>query len=331
MNQTRRRRLLLAAGGLLVAPLIANGQQARQRVFRVFGLNNSTPEATSAYMEALEDGFRELGYVPGSNLIIKHLSSGGRPERLPGLAAEIVQSGADVIVAASNAETAAAMKATTSIPIVMALGYGPVEAGLVSSLARPGGNVTGITTDASLAIIAKWLEFLTEIKPNLRRVGLLWDPTVPGFTQFMSVLTDAASRLGLTLRSIEVRRGDEMDGALAQIAREGVDALCVVSNVLTFTYRNQIAAFTAKQRLPAITYMREFVEAGILMSYGADLLQLYRHSSVFVDRILKGAKPADLPVEQPTKFELVLNLKTARALSLTIPQSVLLRANKVID
>jgi putative tryptophan/tyrosine transport system substrate-binding protein len=330
MTRPTRRRYLAAAAALLI-PFVAKAQQVKSRVYRVMGLSNSTREATPAYAKALEDGFRELGYTVGKDLVIEHVFSGGRPERLPALASEIVRRKPDVIIAASNAETAALKAATTSIPIVIALGAGTVEAGLVASLAKPGGNITGQSTGASVEALAKQIELLREARPGLKRAAVLWDPAVPGFDAYVARMEEGSRKLGIALRWVEVRRVDEIETALAKIARERVEGLCVVSNVLTFTLRERIAAFAAEQRLPAISYMSEFAEAGLLMSYGADLVHLYKRSAIYVDRILKGGKPADMPVQQPTKYETVVNLKTAKALKLSVPQSLLLRADRLIE
>jgi putative ABC transport system substrate-binding protein len=325
----RRRRLVTALAFLPALPAAA--QPTKPRVYRVIGLTNSAPEAAPAYVKALEDGFRELGYTVGGNLTIEHVYTRGRPDLLPARAAEIVQRKPDVIIAVSNAETAALKAATTSIPVIIALGAGIVEAGLVASLAKPGGNITGFNTGASHEILAKWLQLLRELRPGLKRAAVLWDPTVPGFGPYVDTMKQASRKLGIELRWVEVRRADEIDEALATIARERVEALCVVSNVLTFTVRGRIAAFVTEQRLPAISYMREFTEAGLLMSFGADLVQLYKRSAIYADKILKGARPADLPVEQPTTYETILNLRSAKALGLSIPQSVLLRADHIIQ
>jgi putative tryptophan/tyrosine transport system substrate-binding protein len=325
------RRRYLAAAAVLLIPLVAKAQPAKGRVYRVMGLNNSTPEATPVYAKALEDGFRELGYTVGKDLLIDHLFTGGRPERLPALAAEIVRRKPDVIIAVSNAETAALKAATTSIPIVIALGAGAAEAGLVASLAKPGGNITGHNTGASTEALAKQLELLREARPGLKRAAVLWDPTVPGFAPYIAGMEEGSRKLGIALRWVEVKHVDEIEAALATIASERVEALCVISNALTFTLRDRIAAFATSQRLPAISYMREFTEAGLLMSYGADLVHLYKRSAIYANKILKGAKPADLPVEQPTKYETVVNLRTAKALNLSIPQSLLLRADRLIE
>jgi putative ABC transport system substrate-binding protein len=325
------RRRFLSATLALTASTVAGAQVFRARTYRVVGLSNSSPEAAKEYIEALEEGFRDLGYSVGRNLIIEHRYTAGHPERLDNLAAEIVQSRPDVIIAVSNAETAAAMRATRTIPIVIALGAAPDEAGIVASLARPGGNVTGHSTGAGPGILAKWLELLVEVLPGLKRAGMLWDSTVPGFKAFVGVLKDASSRFGVELRSVEVRTAAEFDGAFARVLAERVEALCVVANVLTFTFRGRIAAFAAEQRLPAISYMREFVEAGLLMSYGVDLVQLYRRAAVYADKLLKGARPGDLPVEQASRYELVVNLAAARKIGLKIPQTLLIRADRVIE
>jgi putative ABC transport system substrate-binding protein len=315
----------------MAAPSAAAGQHPRKRIYRVVGLSNSSPEVASAYIKALEDGFRELGYTIGGNLVIEHRYTAGHPEKLDGMAAEIARSKPDVIIAVSNAETAAARRATATIPIIIALGAAPDDAGLVASLRRPGGNVTGNSTGAGPEILGKWVELFVEIKPNLKRMGMLWDPTVPGFRSFVGVLRDATQKFGIELRSVEVKRADEFDAAFERLVAERVDALCVIANVLTFTFRQRIAAFVAEQRLPAISYMGEFVEAGLLLSYGVDLVHLYKRSAVYADKIFKGARPTDLPVEQPMRYELIVNLAAARKLGLTIPQSVLLRADRVIE
>lgn len=326
---TKRRRLLTALA--LLPSLPAAAQPAKPRVYRVMGLTNSAPEAAPAYIQALEDGFRELGYAVGGNLIIEHFYTRGRPELLPALAAEIVRQKPDVIIAVSNAETAALKAETKSIPVVIALGAGIAEAGLVASLARPGGNITGFNTGASHEALAKHLQLLSEARPGLKRAAVLWDPTVPGFDPYVASMKEASRKLGISLRWVEVRRTEEIETALATIASARAEALCVISNVLTFTLRDQIVAFAAEQRLPAISYMREFTEAGLLMSYGADLVHLYKRSAIYADRILKGAKPADLPIEQPTKYETVINLRTAKTLGIAIPQSLLLRADRVVQ
>lgn len=325
----RRRRVVAALALLPCFPVAA--QPTKTRVYRVMSLSNSGPEAVPAYIKALDDGFRQLGYAVGGNLLIEHLFTRGRPELLPELAAEIVQRKPDVVIAVSNAETAALKAATTTIPIVIALGAGIAEAGLVASLAKPGGNITGNNTGASHEVLAKWLQLLNEARPGLKRAAVLWDPTVPGFEPYLNTMKEASRKVGIELRWVQVRRVDEIETALASIAKERAQALCVISNVLTFTLRHRIAAFVAEKRLPAISYMHEFTEAGLLMSYGADLVQLYKRSAIYVDKILKGARPGDLPIEQPTKYETVLNLKTAKALGLAIPQSLLLRTDRTIE
>ena len=325
----RHRRLLVTA--LVLLPSFPAAAQPKARVFRVVGLSNSTAESTAAYVRALNEAFRELGYAAGTNLAVEHVLSEGRPERLPALAAEIVRRKPDVIIAASNAETAALKAATATIPIIIALGAGPVESGLVESLARPGGNITGTSTGASSEIVAKWLELLRDVKPELKRVGVLWDPGVPGFQRFVITLEEASRKLGMTLRWYPVKHRDELDAVLTKLSGEKLEALCVIANALTFALHQRIVAFVTEQRLPAISYMSEFVAAGFLMSYGADLLQLYKRSALYADRIFKGARPSELPIEQPTRYETVVNLKTAKALGLTIPRSLLLRADKVIE
>ena len=237
----------------------------------------------------------------------------------------------DVIITLSNAETAAVQAATRSIPIVIGLGAGPVEAGFAASLAKPGGNITGISTGASADIVAKWLELLREIKPTLSRVAVLWDPTVPGFREFVQSLDATSRKLNIHLHWAELRRAEDLEDLLMRAAKERVEALCVFANSLTFTLRDRIAVFVASHRLPAISYMKEFAEAGFLVSYGADLVQLYKRAAIYADRILKGANPSDLAIEQPTNYQTVVNLRSAKALGVTIPQSIAVRANLLIE
>jgi putative ABC transport system substrate-binding protein len=273
---------------------------------------------------------RDLGWIEGQNFVLEPRYAAGQPDRLPALAAELVLLKVDVIVTFLNQETLAAKQATTSIPIVMILGYDPERAGLVASLARPAGNVTGTT----LGLIEgeKFLELLKRAVPNLARVVVLSDPAYPGLTSAAAQerLEVAARKLGLTLASIEVQRSDDVERALARIAEEA-GALWVIPTGPIPARARQVIDFATKHRLPTIFPARYYVEAGGLMSYGYDLKHLTMRTASYVDRILKGAKPADLPVEQPTKFELIINLKTAKALGLTIPQSLLLRADQVIE
>lgn len=326
----RARRRFLAMAAAMLAPVRATAQSKKDRVYRVAALYNSPPEAGPHYLRALEDGFRELGYRVGDNLVLEYSFSQGRSDRLGSLAAEIARRKPDLIITLSNAETAAARTATASIPIVMGLGAAPVEAGFAASLAKPGANITGVSTGASSDILGKWLELLREVNPALKRVGVLWDPSLPGFAQFVSSLNHGADRLGIGLRWAEVRGGDELDAVLGRLEAERIESLCVIATAVTFNLRSRIAAFVAARRIPAISYMKEFAESGFLLSYGADLVQLYKRSTIYADKILRGAKPSELAIEQPTTYLTVVNLQTAKALGLSLPQSLTLRADQVI-
>jgi putative ABC transport system substrate-binding protein len=252
-------------------------------------------------------------------------------ERLAALAADLIRLGVDVIVTGSNANALAAMKATTTIPIVMTNGVDPVGIGLVASLARPGGNVTGLTSDTGNEIWGKRLELLKETLPNLSRVGILRNPDAMSARARMTSTEEAARALGLRLVPVEARGTDALEQAFAIMMSEQIQAFVLLADAVLFNYRSQIAEMALRNRLPAISDIREFAEAGFLLAYGIDLRDLYRRSATFVDKIFKGAKPADLPVQQPTKLELVINLKTAKALGLEIPPSLLTRADKVIE
>jgi len=252
-------------------------------------------------------------------------------ERLPALAVELVRLGVDIVVTAANPNTVAAMKATTTIPIVMTNSADPVSAGLVASLARPGGNVTGFAQDTGGELNGKRLELLMETLPNLSRVGILWNPDFAPNRSRLTSMREATQALGLTLVPVEARGLDALEQAFATMVRERAQAFVVLGDSVLFNYRGQIAEMALRNRLPAASGFKEFAEAGLLLAYGADARDLFRRSAVFVDKIFKGAKPADLPVEQPTKFELVVNLKSAKALSLTVPPSVLARADEVIE
>jgi putative ABC transport system substrate-binding protein len=256
----------------------------------------------------------------------------GEMERLPALAAELVQLNVDVIVASGgNPANLAAMKATTTIPIVMTSSVDPVDNGLVASLARPGGNVTGFSGDTGSDILGKRFELLKEAVPNLSRLGIMFNPDVALFRRRQASVTETARALGFTLVGVEVSGFDALEHAFATMRRERAQAFVIQADSVLFNYRGQIAEMALSNRLPAASVLRDLAEAGLLMTYGADYRDLYRRSAAFVDKILKGAKPTDLPVEQPVKFELVINMKTAKALGITIPPSLLARADEVIE
>ena len=322
-----RRKLLFALGaGALAAPLSSFAQQGK--VWRVGFLGTST--ASGYAPEALRAGLRELGYVDGKNLVIEWRFAEGKNERLPGLATELVNLKVDVIVAQGRPATSAAQKATTNIPIVMGTIGDPVGAGFVKSLARPGGNITGLT-NISGDISAKHLEMLLSMVPKLSRVVVLVNPENPSNTMALRNVQAAARRTGVTILSFEAQTPQEIENAFSQMPRQKAGALIVARDAFFNQQVRQIAELAAKNRLPTICGIREYVEAGGLMSYGHNQADNYRRAATYVDKIFKGAKPSDLPVEQPTKFELFINRKTAKALGLTIPQSLLISADKVIE
>jgi putative ABC transport system substrate-binding protein len=317
--------------GLLMLPLTAEAQQAL-RVYRIGWLSaGPPPSAPTAQMQAFQQGLRDLGYVEGQNLVIEYRYGEGKAERLREVAAELVQLPVDVIVTVGASGTRGAQHATRTIPIVMTGNYDPVGQGFVASLARPGGNITGLSFQGT-DLPGKRLELLKETVPQSTRIAVLANPASPGHVPLLHNLTVAAEALKLSLHVMEVHRAEALDDAFAAMTRAGADALIVFAEPQVITpQRGRIAALAATSRLPAMYDNKTYVEAGGLMSYGAHLPDIYRRAVIYVDKILHGAKPADLPVEQPTKFELVINLKTAKALGLTIPPSLLLLADEVIQ
>jgi putative ABC transport system substrate-binding protein len=314
-----------------LAPLAAQGQPP-EKVHRVGYLSPGAPSdpGRQRRFEAFRQGLRELGYVEGQNIAIESRWAEGRYERYFALAADLVRLKVDVIVAVGGRATQDAQQATRTIPIVMSVVIDPLGSGLVASLARPGGNVTGLTIMAS-DLVGKQFEVLKEVVPKVSRVALLWNPANPGSAPQLREAEAAARALGVRLQALEARTPQEIDSAFAAMTRERAGALVVLGDAIFLNQRKQLAELAAKKHLPAVYTLREHADAGGLMSYGANPLDLERRAATFVDKILKGAKPADLPVEQPTKFELVINLKTAKALGLTIPQSLLVRADQVIQ
>jgi putative ABC transport system substrate-binding protein len=282
-------------------------------------------------VEAFRQGLRDLGYVEGQNITIEmRWHAADRPDLLPGIAMELVGAKMDILVAASTPEIVALKQATRTIPIVMIAPSDPVGTGLIQSLARPGGNVTGLSW-MSRGVVGKRLELLKETVPKISVVGDLWNPLNPATQGDFREIGIAARTLGLTIHSEEVREPDQFVTAFSSIRRAHADALIVQADYLTITHRKQIADLAIQSGLPTVFFVRDYVEDGGLLSYGASLTDLYRRSAGYVDKLLKGAKAADLPVEQPTKFELVVNLKTAKALGIAIPESILLRADEVIQ
>ena len=325
----RRTFLAMGAGSLLAAPLAAEAQVAG-KMARIAVLGATRPEDLPQW-EGLRQGLRERGYVEGQNIVIDYRWAQGRFERLPALAADLAGLKPAVIVAFVTQSSVAARKATSTIPIVMVAVADPIGAGLVPSLARPGGNVTG-NSSVSVEVTGKSLELLKEVAPERRRMAVLWNPANAVFQNQMVKEAEAASRrLRLQVQTIAARDASEIDKAFQLMTRERAEALAVLSDPIFISVRTHIVALAVKGRLPSVSGNRQYADAGGVMSYGPNFYELYRRAAGYVDRILRGAQPGDLPIEQPTKFELVLNLKTAKALGLTVPQSLLQRADQVIE
>jgi putative tryptophan/tyrosine transport system substrate-binding protein len=313
---------------MLATVCVAEAQQPA-RIHRIGILIPASASFLSARVEALRQGLRALGYVEGKNILIEYRYAEGKGERPPDLAAELVQLKVDVIVTSSPSATLAAKKASGTIPIVFAAANDPVGTGLVSSLARPGGNITGLSLMVP-DLDGKRLELLKEAFPSVARVAFLWNPSGSRGNPALTVMEAAAKALVLKLLSLEVRSLDDFESAFARAKKERAQELITTTGGLINTQQRRVLDFAAKNRLPAIYHYNEFVEAGGLMSYGPDNTDLWRRAAVYVDKILKGAKPADLPVQQATKFEFIINLKAAKQIGLTIPPNMLERADKVI-
>ena len=320
------------AWALLAVPLIAEGQQPAGKVHRIGVLANALETSEGPQFEAFLDGLAKLGYVEDQNLIIEWRSSEGDMERLPGLAANLARSKVDLIVATSLQPARAAAAATKTIPIVFVVTADPVGQGLVADLARPGGNITGLATYLPREIGERVLQLLREATIKVSRLAVLVNPSNSVHRDLMSqALPSAAQRAGVALLPLDVQSLGDLQRAFDSAVRERADALYVLGDVFAFVHRARIVALAAKYRLAAIYTSRGAVEAGGLMSYGPQVRDLFRRAATYVDKILKGVRPGDLPVEQPTTFELAINLKTARALGLTIPPSLLRRADQVIQ
>jgi len=322
---------IIVLSAMLSALCVSAEAQQPKKVPRIGYVSATDPVDESSRAEAIRLALRELGYIEGQNIAFEYRYAEGKQDRYPELAAELVRLKVDIIVVAGVPPIRAVKNATRTIPIVMSgLAADPVEAGFVESLARPGGNITGLTT-LSRELGGKRLELLKEAVPKLARVAVLYEPAIPpSVREVKEVLPVAARALRLTVRSWEVRDANSFETLFAELTKERPDGLYVPGGPLMRANQKRIAGFALKSRLPSVYNNREAVDAGGLMSYTADFADSYRRIAYYVDRILKGAKPADLPVEQPTKFELVINLKTAKQIGLTIPQSVLYRADKVI-
>jgi putative tryptophan/tyrosine transport system substrate-binding protein len=311
----------------LAVAFIADAQQPKKVPH--IGHLSAGPGSDPARQEAFRQGLRELGYAEGKNIVIEWRFGEGKFERVPALAAELVRLKVNVIVTSGPAATRPAKEATSTIPIVMAQDNDPVENGFVASLARPGGNITGLST-LSPQLSGKRLELLKEILPPLSRVAVFVNSTEPGNAQNLRETDHAAGALGVKLQYLDVRSPKDIETAFREASKARADAVLMLPNAVHFSQRKHIAELAIKRRLPVIYGRPEYVEAGGLMNYGVSFADLDRRAATYVDKILKGAKPADLPVEQPTKFELVINLKTAKQIGLTIPPNVLARADKVI-
>ncbi len=324
------RRAFLAglSGAALGAPAFAKTEQVG-KIHRVGLVSTGTDPARPVRWQPFRDAMRELGYVEGRNLRIEHAFAGGRTERLPRLLSELIQARVDVIVTTGTRETAAVKQATSSIPIVMTVVADPVAQGFVVSLARPGGNITGLTNLVP-GLSKKYVELLREAVPSASHFAVVANPPNP-VPANRRELDDAVKAFGITLSIAHVDGPEDFETVLARGKKEGVGAIIAMNDPVTFMHRKRLVQLALKYRLPGIYWVRDYVDDGGLMTYSASFTELLRRAAVFVDKILRGAKPGDLPVEQPTKFELVINLKTAKALGLTIPPSLLLRADQIIE
>jgi ABC-type uncharacterized transport system substrate-binding protein len=325
---SRRTFLAIGTAGLLLAPLDAAAQRAG-KVYRI-GFLWDSPAVWPHALEAFRQGLRDLGWVEGRNIVIEYRWTEGRFDRLPSLVEELVRLKVDLIVAPTSIYTGAAKRATSTIPIVFASHADPIGSGHVTSLARPGTNATGLTVVMS-ETMAKSLELLKGAVPGLTRVAVIWDPATPSHAPAMKAVEATGRALGLRLQPLAVRSVTEFDSAFSAIVQERAGAVLVLSTPLFMGGAKRLAELAMTHKLPTMFGPREHVEAGGLMSYSPDRADLYRRAAIYVDKILKGANPADLPVQQATKFELVINLKTAKALGLTIPQSMLVRADQIIE
>jgi putative tryptophan/tyrosine transport system substrate-binding protein len=326
-----RRTFVAGLGAVLAAPRAAEAQQTATipHIGVLFPTSLSDPR-TAQFLDAFRDGLRALGYAEGQNIATETRFAEEDWQRLPGLVAELIRAKVNVIVTYTTPAAQAAKRSTSTIPIVLAAVIDPIAAGLVVSLPHPGGNITGLSQMIP-ELVAKQLEILKEAAPNVSRVALLTNPANPGTAPQLRHARDAARALGLHVQLLEARGPSDIDRAFAGIPSERAGAVVVLIDSMLIDHRRRIVDLAARHRLPTVSATREIAEAGGLMSYGPSIRDMFRRAAGFVDKILKGAKPADLPVEQPTKFELVINRKTAKALRLTIPPSLLLRADEVIE
>jgi putative ABC transport system substrate-binding protein len=329
MILARRKKLIWLIGLIFLSCGELAEAQPSSRAYHVGFLSSLSPEAVSDRIDAFRQGMRELGYAEGKDLSIEWRYAHGKIDRLPLLAAELVRVKVDVILTGGPAVNRFAKEATTTIPIVLSFDNDPVGNGFAASLARPGGNITGFSTYYP-EISGKQLELLKEIVPKLSRVAVIGNSSMPGNSQPLRQTEKAANAFGIKLKSLDVQNASEIEAAFLAAEKDRSDAVIVLGSQVVTSHAKQFAAMAAHSRLPAIYWSPEFVQAGGLLSYSVSINYLFRRSAIYVAKILKGAKPADLPIEQPTKFELVINLKSAKQISLTIPPSVLARADRVI-
>jgi putative tryptophan/tyrosine transport system substrate-binding protein len=325
----RRREFIGLLGGATAWPLAARAQQSK-RIFKIGHIESGSPSSSPHLLAAFQQGLRELGYIEGQDVFIERRYAEGRSERLPQLAEELVRFGVDVIFAIGPPQAYAAAKATNTIPIVFVGGGDLVELGLIKSYAHPGGNVTGLTLVA-VELAAKRIQLLKEAIPAAVRVAVPWNPDQPINKLELNEATMGGGAIGLTVLPVEIKTAEDIEGAFSAMTRNRVDAVLLLSSPLTFPNRARLAELALKARLPMLVPLREYVEAGFLLSYGPSYVEHCRQAATYVDKILKGAKPADLPVQLPRTLQLVINLKTAKALGVTIPVSLLTRADEVIE
>lgn len=321
---------IAAALVLFFAPLLVEAQQPG-KAYRIGVLTNKASDPAEARLwQAFRSGLRERGWIEGRNVLIEFREAEGNFARLPELATDLVRSKVDVIVARSSQFVQPAKEKTSSIPIVFVVHADPVGTGHVTSLAKPGGNITGLA-NLMTDLGPKELELLSAALPSAKRIAVLWNPGTPSHPPTLKAVEEAGRKLGVQLHPVSARAPGELESAFATMAREGVQAVLILGNPIIFAERQRLAELAIKHRLSTMSEMREVAEVGGLMSYGADFPDLYRRGAIYVDRILRGTRPADLPVEQATRFELVVNLKTAKVLGLTIPPSVLARADRIVE
>jgi putative ABC transport system substrate-binding protein len=321
---------LITTAFLLATLSVAGEAQGPTKVWRIGFLGSGSPSSNDPRVEALQRGLRELGYVEGRNLAFEFRWARGNADRLPALAAELAQMKVDAIVTQGTQATDAARRAVTTIAIVFAVAGDPVGTGLVTSLARPGGNVTGLT-DVAPEIAGKRLELLREAVPGITRIAVLWNPANPSAAPQMKDTGAVARTFGLSVRSLDLGDVRQLEGAFAMAVQDRAQAVIVLSDATLYGQRVRIAELAAKHRLPCVAWTPEFADSGCLMTYGANVVEMHRRAAVMLDKLLKGASPGSLPVEQPTTFELIVNLKTAKALGLRIPSSMLARADRAIE